>query len=150
MMRRIRRSSLRYSVVKVRHPDRLGLGGGPARVRSPPLVGGGPREITRPRDTAARHILRRAACAWRMDLQAIRFGRLLSVSSSVSLQRSGGDEGTRTPDFCFAKAALSQLSYIPKSIPTRPPHPGDGAPVGLSGFEPETFPLSEERSNQLS
>ena len=24
-----------------------------------------------------------------------------------------GDEGTRTPDFCFAKAALSQLSYIP-------------------------------------
>ena len=66
------------------------------------------------------------------------------------LRRSGGDEGTRTPDFCFAKAALSQLSYIPKSIPTRPPHPGDGTPVGLSGFEPETSPLSEERSNQLS
>jgi hypothetical protein len=27
--------------------------------------------------------------------------------------QSGGDEGTRTPDFRLAKAALSQLSYIP-------------------------------------
>ena len=27
-----------------------------------------------------------------------------------------GDEGTRTPDFRLAKAALSQLSYIPKFI----------------------------------
>jgi hypothetical protein len=27
---------------------------------------------------------------------------------------SGGDEGTRTPDFRDANAALSQLSYIPK------------------------------------
>jgi hypothetical protein len=26
---------------------------------------------------------------------------------------SGGDEGTRTPDLCRAKAALYQLSYIP-------------------------------------
>jgi hypothetical protein len=26
---------------------------------------------------------------------------------------SGGDEGTRTPDLCLAKAPLSQLSYIP-------------------------------------
>ncbi len=25
----------------------------------------------------------------------------------------GGDEGTRTPDLCRAKAALFQLSYIP-------------------------------------
>src|SRR5215472_15940713 len=25
----------------------------------------------------------------------------------------GGDEGTRTPDICLAKAALFQLSYIP-------------------------------------
>jgi hypothetical protein len=115
-----------------------------------PFVGGRPREITWPRDTTARHILRRAVSAWRMYLQAIRFGRLLPVSSSVSLHGSGGDEGTRTPDFCFAKAALSQLSYIPKSIPIRPPLLFRGAPVGLSGFEPETFPLSEERSNQLS
>ena len=27
----------------------------------------------------------------------------------------GGAEGDRTPDFCLAKAALSQLSYSPKS-----------------------------------
>ena len=27
---------------------------------------------------------------------------------------AGGDEGARTPDFRLAKAALSQLSYIPK------------------------------------
>ena len=27
---------------------------------------------------------------------------------------SGGDEGIRTPGLCLAKAALSQLSYIPK------------------------------------
>ena len=53
--------------------------------------------------------------------------------------RGGGDEGTRTPGLCLAKAPLSQLSYIPSSIP-----------VGLSGLEPETSPLSEARSNQLS
>ena len=52
---------------------------------------------------------------------------------------SGGDEGTRTPGLCLAKAPLSQLSYIPSSIT-----------VGLSGLEPETSPLSEARSNQLS
>ena len=56
---------------------------------------------------------------------------------------SGGDEGTRTPDFCLAKAALSQLSYIPDSL-------CNVLAVGLPGFEPGTFPLSEERSNQLS
>ena len=49
-----------------------------------------------------------------------------------------GDEGIRTPDLRRAKAALSQLSYIP------------GLLVGLSGLEPETLPLSEARSNQLS
>ena len=27
----------------------------------------------------------------------------------------GGDEGTRTPGLCLAKAPLSQLSYIPQS-----------------------------------
>ena len=31
----------------------------------------------------------------------------------------GGDEGIRTPDLCFAKAALSQLSYIPFKQPSR-------------------------------
>ena len=54
-----------------------------------------------------------------------------------------GDEGIRTPDLRRAKAALSQLSYIPgfQLIPRA---------VGLSGLEPETLPLSEARSNQLS
>ena len=54
-----------------------------------------------------------------------------------------GDEGIRTPDLRRAKAALSQLSYSPgKTIPFWA--------VGLSGLEPETLPLSEARSNQLS
>ena len=52
-----------------------------------------------------------------------------------------GDEGIRTPDLRRAKAALSQLSYIPDRT---------GFQVGLSGLEPETSPLSEARSNQLS
>ena len=52
-----------------------------------------------------------------------------------------GDEGIRTPDLRRAKAALSQLSYIPDV---------SGFQVGLSGLEPETSPLSEARSNQLS
>ena len=52
-----------------------------------------------------------------------------------------GDEGTRTPDLRRAKAALSQLSYIPALT---------GFQVGLSGLGPETSPLSEARSNQLS
>ena len=29
----------------------------------------------------------------------------------------GGDEGTRTPDLCLAKAPLSRLSYIPRLLP---------------------------------
>ena len=64
----------------------------------------------------------------------------LSIDSGkLRLTFSGGDEGTRTPGLCLAKAPLSQLSYIPSSIS-----------VGLSGLEPETSPLSEARSNQLS
>ena len=109
---------------------------------------------------------------------------------STSPLLPGGDEGIRTPDPCFAKAVLSQLSYIPLpscqlsafSFPRKrtwlpadrssvglsprlaefqarlrsrfaclgPPIWALLASVGLSGFEPETFPLSEERSNQLS
>jgi hypothetical protein len=34
---------------------------------------------------------------------------------SLQLSQSGGDDGTRTRDIRLAKAALSQLSYIPKS-----------------------------------
>jgi hypothetical protein len=46
-----------------------------------------------------------------------------SLPSSVfpHTTRSGGDEGIRTPDLCFAKAALSQLSYIPvRSLSCQP------------------------------
>ena len=52
-------------------------------------------------------------------LAKVRFPFLLSWTrrppgqSRRRSSSSGGDEGTRTPDFCFAKAALSQLSYIP-------------------------------------
>ena len=62
-----------------------------------------------------------------------------SFSSPSTSSFSSGDEGIRTPDLRRAKAALSQLSYIPNP-----------QPVGLSGLEPETLPLSEARSNQLS
>ena len=50
---------------------------------------------------------------------------------------SHGDEGTRTPDLCLAKAPLSRLSYVPLS-------------VGLSRLERLTSRLSGECSNQLS
>jgi hypothetical protein len=52
-----------------------------------------------------------------------------------------GDDGTRTRDIRLAKAALSQLSYIPFAT-TRV--------VGLTGFEPVTPALSAQCSNQLS
>jgi hypothetical protein len=42
------------------------------------------------------------------------FGSLLSTRMLVKTGcRKCGDEGTRTPDLCLAKAPLSQLSYIP-------------------------------------
>ena len=56
--------------------------------------------------------------------------------SRCSLFFTGGDERIRTADLLGAIQALSQLSYIPM--------------VGLSGFEPETSPLSGVRSNHLS
>src|SRR5436309_2054843 len=42
-----------------------------------------------------------------------------SHSTRYSVE-SGGDEGTRTPDFRDANAALSQLSYIPVAGPRGP------------------------------
>ena len=68
------------------------------------------------------------------------WSRFLTLTSPSFLEPSG-DEGIRTPDLRRAKAALSQLSYIPERA---------GFQVGLSGLEPETSPLSEARSNQLS
>jgi hypothetical protein len=40
----------------------------------------------------------------------------MTNSAGLHAERvSGGDEGARTPDIRLAKAALSQLSYIPAS-----------------------------------
>jgi hypothetical protein len=47
----------------------------------------------------------------------------------------GGDDGTRTRDIRLAKAALSQLSYIPMAY-------NSAMQVGLTGFEPVTPVLS--------
>jgi hypothetical protein len=58
--------------------------------------------------------------------------------------RHDGADGIRTRDLLRAKEALSQLSYGP-SFAT-----GSIFTMGLSGLEPETFPLSEGCSNQLS
>src|SRR3972149_5554608 len=117
-MRRIRRSSLRYSVVKVLGPDRLGLGGGPARVRSPPLVGGGPREITWPRDTTARHILRRAACAWRMSLQSYSVrptATCLKLGSTPGRRGRGGDSN---PCLLLCKTSAPPAELHPQVEPS--------------------------------
>ena len=56
----------------------------------------------------------------------------------------GGDNRDRTGDLSLAKAALSQLSYIPIKYESQ------AIMVGLSGFEPLTSRLSGGRSNQLS
>ncbi|GEM_PF-2592580 len=68
---------------------------------------------------------------------------------------SGGDERTRTANPQLAKLVLSRLSYIPTA--DYMPACRRGAPsgaalamVGLTGVEPVTFPLSGERSSQLS
>ena len=72
--------------------------------------------------------------------------RLLFRTFLQRASLSGGDEGTRTPGIRLAKAALSQLSYIPVLCGLTLYR----VQVGLSGLEPETSPLSEARSNQLS
>ncbi len=42
---------------------------------------------------------------------------MLTIDSLFG-HRPGGDEGIRTPDIRLAKAALSQLSYIPAGGPS--------------------------------
>lgn len=58
---------------------------------------------------------------------------------------NGGAKEDRTPDLLRAKQALSQLSYGPIRISSRPQQL-----VGLGRFELPTSPLSGVRSNQLS
>ena len=69
------------------------------------------------------------------------FAKFLSFPLLLDLSLSG-DEGTRTPGLRLAKAALSQLSYIPRVSLVQG--------VGLRGFEPLTPALSAQCSNQLS
>lgn len=61
----------------------------------------------------------------------------LRSTEALGLNRGGPDlsgaGGSRTPDLCLAKAALSQLSYNPK---TRNERRGGVAPEGAAGFEP--------------
>jgi hypothetical protein len=57
---------------------------------------------------------------------------------------SGGDNRARTGNLRRARAALSQLSYIPK------PRRSFSNLVGLDRFELSTSRLSGVRSNQLS
>ena len=54
----------------------------------------------------------------------------------------GGDKRVRTADLCLARAALSQLSYIPKTSVF--------FMVGMTGLEPVTPALSAQCSNHLS
>ena len=71
-----------------------------------------------------------------------------------------GAKGTRTPDLLLAKEAFSQLNYGPgQTCQTyqinQISHLASLAylpfcRVGLCGLEPQTLPLSEARSNQLS
>ena len=66
---------------------------------------------------------------------------------------SSGDDRDRTDNLCLARAALSQLSYVPfthftalYSLENQDTLTG----VGVRGLEPRTSALSELRSNHLS
>ena len=91
---------------------------------------------------------------------------LLCQAEGPELAKDGA-EGIRTPDLRLAKAAFSQLNYGPGGISDCKFRISDFAllrsrsicnrqseisnhPVGLCGLEPQTFPLSEGCSNQLS
>jgi hypothetical protein len=54
------------------------------------------------------------ACGTRMDLAVNLNGGGSRESGSDLGERSCGDEGTRTPNPCLAKAVLYQLSYAPR------------------------------------
>ena len=61
---------------------------------------------------------------------------------------TNGDDRDRTDNLCLARAALSQLSYVPVQFTTNSPALVTG--VGVRGLEPRTSALSELRSNHLS
>jgi hypothetical protein len=81
---------------------------------------------------------------------------------SAAPERGPGDNRARTGNLRRAKAALSQLSYVPRRrlpdvradrvTPRAPAREAIGAAdaLGLAGVEPATSRLSGVRSNQLS
>ena len=101
------RSSLR---VRSHRPGRLAPADRGFAVRT-----GGPSGRADPFDKSARHI---AGPPRPVDDVAVWFLPSLNLRRLPQSLRSppGGDEGIRTPDLCFAKAALSQLSYIPVRV----------------------------------
>ena len=70
----------------------------------------------------------------KMPARSIRLGFPAPCRSprAPSTQRPGGDEGTRTPDIRLAKAALSQLSYIP--APLSSTFSDDPQPPGIASM----------------
>ncbi len=50
-----------------------------------------------------------------MMLRAQCRGLIKKLQPGWSLKSQGGDEGSRTLGLCHATAALSQLSYVPKT-----------------------------------
>ena len=56
----------------------------------------------------------------RRSSRTFRYARARPRAGSGLPQKSGGDERARTADLCLAKAALSQLSYIPTMLFTCP------------------------------
>ena len=112
----------------------------PEAFRSVPRPSSAPGAKASTLCSSSLHVMQRTRFCWCSFDAWPTVDRLLRcLSQGAPLPRRSaccGDEGIRTPDLRRAKAALSQLSYIPA--------------VGLSGLEPETSPLSEARSNQLS
>ena len=115
VMRRNRRSSCAaIRLLRCPAPTGRGRSGGLAAQRRAPaswfpplgrqaLLRNSARQSAGPRGPRARlHAIRYSVPP------AVPFRKLFAFSC-----RSGGDEGTRTPDIRLAKAALSQLSYIP-------------------------------------
>ena len=129
-MRRNRRSSLCLSVVKVPalprcsscSRDSPGILPRP-RAAWPPSAAVQPCALQRSTAKPALDALRPGSPPGRsFQRRPIHSIQLTGQYPSPSLvpRRSGGDEGIRTPDIRLAKAALSQLSYIPISRAVRP------------------------------
>ncbi len=73
--------------------------------------------VSRPQSSIRSTQRAAASSAWAPDAGGEprqKIGRPPWKASDMSF--NGGDEGIRTPGLCLAKAALSQLSYVPRRI----------------------------------